>query len=219
MQSTCMNARKHKLRRYIVRYQTNLSTICVAPGCRIVRSILVSEEGRRQSQLAVQSLHCPSISRSRFLFFCLFLSFCLMANDRQRNKYKQTMHREKYKLFVYTIYKDNSNTAKKHAQILEYIRVRNDLCPAQIHRYMHAYLLSKWCVRSLTSGSVSPLMSTPSIFNIAQPGSNPAMWAVVLCCMWYVCARARYPYIIRDFWQCSSVNRPLSLKIFLQFCI
>jgi hypothetical protein len=46
---------------------------------------------------------------------------------------------------------------------------------------------------------VSPLMSTPSIFNIAQPGSNPAMWAVVLCGMWYVCARTRYPYIIRDF--------------------
>ena len=133
----------------IVRYQTNLSTICVAPGCRIIRSILVSEGRRRQSQLVVQPLDCPSLSRSRFLFVCLFLSFCLMANDRQRNKYKQTMHGGQYKLFVYTIYKDNSNTAKKMHRHL-------NTCACVMIYALHKYIDT--CMRTYFRNDASGLL-------------------------------------------------------------
>jgi hypothetical protein len=87
----------------------------------------------------------------------------------------------------------------------------------------YPYLPLKWYVRSLTSGSESPLMSTPSIVNIAQPGSNPAMSAVVLWCMHACCKCSHrndghtHTHIHTQELPHFNVSVPPSLKYFFRF--
>ena len=121
---THTHTHKHKLQ--IARtgewYLTLISTTCVAPGCRIIRFNVVSEEGRRQSQLAVQTLDCPSIFRSRFLAgtlalsvsvsvsFSLSLSLSVTVCNRKRQTGKQE---KQYKLCVDTPWIQTKQNSQK----------------------------------------------------------------------------------------------------------